>query len=121
MAKKILIIEDDEFLRNLIIRKLAEEGFDVVKADDGEEGLEKARTENPDLILLDLVLPKIDGFKVLNEIKKDPATAPIPVIIISNLDQKEDIKKTSKLIVDYIIKAHHDPIEILERIKKALN
>ena len=82
--------------------------------------MEKSKTEKPDLILLDLILPGIDGSEVLVKIKKDPATAPIPVIIITNLDQKENNKKTSDLAVDYLIKAQLDPVEITERIKKVL-
>ena len=120
MTKKILIIEDDEFLRNLMVRRLVKEGFEVVEASNGKTGLEKSKTENPDLILLDLILPGIDGSEVLVKIKKDPATAPIPVIIITNLDQKENNKKTSDLAVDYLIKAQLDPVDITERIKKVL-
>jgi len=120
MSKKILIIEDDEFLRALIVRKLIKEGFDAIEADDGEEGIIKAKTEKLDLILLDLVLPKMDGFDVLERIKKDPISGNVPVIILTNLDQKENVKKTDGLVVDYLIKANLDPVEITERIKKAL-
>ncbi|OGZ63971.1 MAG: hypothetical protein A2998_01290 [Candidatus Staskawiczbacteria bacterium RIFCSPLOWO2_01_FULL_37_25b] len=121
MAKKILIIEDDEFLRNLMVRRLEKEGFETAEASNGKTGLEKSKTEKPDLILLDLILPGIDGSEVLVEIKKNPATASIPVIIITNLDQKENNKETRDLAVDYLIKAQLDPIEITERIKKVLN
>ena len=121
MAKKILIIEDDEFLRNLMVRRLGKEGFETAEASNGKTGLEKSKTEKPDLILLDLILPGIDGYEVLVEIKKNPATASIPVIIITNLDQKENNKETRDLAVDYLIKAQLDPIEITERIKKVLN
>ena len=120
MSKKILIIEDDEFLRALIVRKLIKEGFEAIEADDGEEGIIKAKTEKLDLILLDLVLPKMDGFDVLERIKKDPISAKVPVIILTNLDQKDNVKKTNGLVVDYLIKANLDPVEITERIKKAL-
>jgi len=121
MSKKILIIEDDEFLRALIVRKLIKEGFDAIEADDGEEGIIKAKTEKLDLILLDLVLPKMDGFDVLERIKKDPISGNVPVIILTNLDQKENVKKTDGLVVDYLIKANLDPVEITERIKKVLS
>ena len=121
MTKKILIIEDDEFLRNLMVRRLEKEGFETAEASNGKTGLEKSKTEKPDLILLDLILPGIDGSEVLVEIKKNPATASIPVIIITNLDQKENNKETRDLAVDYLIKAQLDPIEITERIKKVLN
>ena len=119
--KKILIIEDDKFLRTLIVRKLIEEGFETAEADDGEEGLKKVRTEKPDLILLDLILPGMDGFEVLAEIKKDPITTLVPIIILSNLGQKEDVEKASEFgVADYLIKAHFDPIEIIEKVKKIL-
>ncbi len=119
--EKILIVEDDKFLRDLITRKLQREGFNVVEAVDGEHGLKKIKEEKPDLILLDLILPGIDGFTVLAETKKDPGLALIPVIILSNLGQRDDIEKGLKLgAVDYLIKAHFTPGEIIEKVKKVL-
>ena len=121
MANTIFIIEDDKFLRELIVRKLNEEGFDVSEAIDGEEGIKEIKEKKPDLILLDLILPGIDGFEVLSQIKSDSELSSIPVIIISNLGQKEDIEKGMKLgAVDYLIKAHFDPNEIVEKIKTTL-
>lgn len=121
MAKKILIVEDDKFLRELISQKLVKEGYDISEAIDGEEGIKKVKEEKPDLVLLDLILPGADGFEVLSRIKADPALAPIPVIILSNLGQKDDIEKGLKLgAVDYLIKAHFTPAEIIEKIKIVL-
>jgi DNA-binding response OmpR family regulator len=121
MSKKILIIEDDKFLRELISRKISDEGFDVAEAVDGEEGVKKVKTEKPDLILLDLILPGIDGFEVLSRTKEDLNSASIPVIILSNLGQKEEVEKGLKLgAVDYLIKAHFTPGEIVEKIKAIL-
>ncbi len=121
MSKKILIIEDDKFLRELISRKVSDEGFDVAEAVDGEEGVKKVKTEKPDLILLDLILPGIDGFEVLSRTKEDLNSASIPVIILSNLGQKEEVEKGLKLgAVDYLIKAHFTPGEIVEKIKAIL-
>jgi len=121
MAKTILIIEDDKFLRELIIQKLLKENFEVSEAIDGEEGIKKIKEEKPDLILLDLILPGIDGFEVLSRMKEDPALASIPVIILSNLGQKEDVERGLKLgAVDYLIKAHFTPGEIIEKIKTNL-
>ncbi|KPJ57575.1 hypothetical protein AMJ49_00435 [Parcubacteria bacterium DG_74_2] len=121
MAKKILIVEDDKFLRELIARKLKESDFDVLEAIDGEEGLRKTKEEKPELILLDLILPGIDGFEVLSRIKEDPNTKSIPVIILSNLGQREDVEKGLKIgAVDYLIKAHFTPSEITEKVKNAL-
>jgi DNA-binding response OmpR family regulator len=121
MAKTILIVEDDKFLRELISKKLIQEGYDIIETIDGEEGLKKIKTEQPDLVLLDLILPGIDGFEVLSQMKEDPKTSAIPVIILSNLGQKEDVEKGLKLgAVDYLIKAHFTPGEIVEKIKAAL-
>jgi DNA-binding response OmpR family regulator len=121
MPQKILIIEDDKFLRELMARKLKEEGFAIDEAVDGEEGLRKSKEGKPNLILLDLILPGIDGFEVLTKIKQDPETKSIPVIILSNLGQKEDIEKGIKLgAVDYLVKAHFTPGEIIEKIRNAL-
>ena len=120
-GKKILIVEDDSFLRKLVVRKLTSEGYDVSEAFDGEQGIKKAQTENPDLILLDLILPGIDGFEVLARIKDNEDTSSMPVIILSNLGQKEDIEKGFNLgAVDYLIKAHFTPNEIIEKINALL-
>lgn len=121
MAKKILVIEDDKFLRELIVRKLSDDGFTTSEAIDGEEGIKKIREEKPDLILLDLILPSIDGFEVLSQIKEDESLKSIPVIILSNLGQKEEVEKGLKMgAVDYLIKAHFTPGEIIEKIKNIL-
>jgi DNA-binding response OmpR family regulator len=119
--KKILVIEDDKFLRELIVQKLAREGYEVVEAIDGEEGVKKSSREFPDLILLDLILPGIDGFEVLSRIKRDERLRGVPVIILSNLGQKEDIEKGLNLgAVDYLIKAHFTPGEIIGKIRAIL-
>ena len=121
MAKTILVIEDDKFLRELITRKLLDEAYEVSEAIDGEEGIKKIKEGKPDLILLDLILPGIDGFEVLSKMKEDPALASIPVIILSNLGQKDDVEKGLKMgAVDYLIKAHFTPGEIIEKIKVVL-
>jgi DNA-binding response OmpR family regulator len=121
MPKKILVIEDDKFLRKLLLDRLAEEGYFVDGAIDGEEGLKKAKGEKFDLILLDLILPGIDGFEVLSSLKSDKSFEKIPVLILSNLGQKEEIEKGLKLgAIDYIIKAHFTLEEIVEKIKKVL-
>ena len=118
---KILIVEDDKFLRELIARKLTAENYQTIEAIDGEEGLKKIKEEKPDLVLLDLILPGIDGFEVLSRIKEDPSLASIPVIILSNLGQREDVERGMKLgAVDYLVKAHFTPNEIIEKVKAAL-
>ena len=95
MAEKVLIaiVEDDKFLRELITRKLVQEGYKISNAVDGEEGIEKIKKENPKLILLDLILPGIDGFKVLSQLKGNAKLSKIPVIILSNLDRERTWKK----------------------------
>lgn len=119
--KKILLVEDDIFLGELMSKKLIEEGFEVIKAIDGEEGLIKANEERPDLILLDLILPGIDGFKVLEQLKEEAKTSSIPVIILSNLGQREDVEKGFDLgAEDYLIKAHFTPDEIVKRVREPL-
>ncbi len=119
--KKILIIEDDRFLRELIARKLVSEKFDILEAVDGEKGLKTLKEKKPDLVLLDLILPGIDGFEVLTQMKNDPALSSIPVIILSNLGQREDVERGLKLgAVDYLVKAHFTPNEIIGKIKQSL-
>ena len=121
MAKKILIVEDDKFLRELIVRKLSNEGYDVVEAVDGEQGVMKIKETKPDLVLLDLILPGIDGFEVLAQKKEDPFAASIPVIVLSNLGQKEDVDKGLSLgATDYLIKAHFTPGEIIEKVRNII-
>jgi len=119
MKKKILIIEDDEFLRMLIAKKFIGEEFEVVRAIDGRDGLEKIEKEKPDLVLLDLVLPGMDGFEVLEKIKNGPMGASTPVIVLSNLGQQKDIDKAKELgAIDYLIKSNFDSIEIVEKVRK---
>lgn len=121
MPITVLVVEDDKFLRELISQKLVKEGFEVESAIDGEEGMKKVKELKPNIVLLDLILPGIDGFEVLSRIKGDLALALTPVIILSNLGQKEDVEKGLKLgAVDYLIKAHFTPGEIIEKIKSVL-
>ena len=121
MPKTILIIEDDKFLRELIAQKLIKEDYEVSEAVDGEEGIKKIKEGKPDLVLLDLILPGIDGFEVLSRMKEESDLSSTPVIILSNLGQKEDVERGLTLgAVDYLIKAHFTPGEIIEKIKKAL-
>lgn len=118
---KVLVVEDDKFLRELIVSKLAKEGYDVSVAVDGEEGVQKIKEEKPDLILLDLILPGIDGFEVLSQTKSDPTVSAIPIIILSNLGQREDVERGLALGAnDYLIKAHFTPSEIVAKLKGLL-
>ncbi|HOK35208.1 MAG TPA: response regulator [Candidatus Pacearchaeota archaeon] len=119
---KILIVEDDKFLRELLQAKLIkEEDFSVSVAEDGEQGLKKVQEEGPDLVLLDLILPGMDGFEVLKKIKENPAIADTKVIVLSNLGQKEDVERAMKLgATDYMVKAHFTLDEIIEKARKVL-
>lgn len=117
----LLIVEDDKFLADLLVRHFAKEGFDIELAFDGEKGLEKVRERRPDLILLDLLLPGIDGYEVLRRLKADSTFADIPVIILSNLGQKDEIERALLLgAEDFLVKARFDLDEITEKIKKFL-
>jgi len=119
--RTILIVEDDGFLVQMYAAKLEMEGFKVVAAIDGEKALRQVKKEVPDLILLDLLLPKKDGFQVLEELKKDSAVKNVPVVVLSNLGQKEDIDRCLSLgAKDYLIKAHFVPSEVVEKIKTLL-
>lgn len=116
---KILIIEDDKFLKSLCVKKLQKAGFVVFTASDGEEGLEKIKKERPALILLDVVLPGIDGFEVLKCLKQDSATASIPVILLTNLGQEDNIEKGLALGADdYLVKARFTPGQIVKKVKQ---
>lgn len=118
---KILIVEDDTFLAGIYANKFEREGFEVVLATDGEAGLKNAKKDAPNVVLLDILLPKLDGFEVLEKLKGDTGTRNIPVIMLTNLGQKEDVDKGLKLgAVDYLIKAHFMPQETVEKVKKVL-
>lgn len=119
--KSILLVEDDEFLAELYATKLNLEGFEVALAVDGEKGLKLAKEVAPDLILLDIILPKMDGFEVLKGIKADPKIKNIPVILLTNLSQKDEVQKGLDLgAVDYLIKAHFMPSEVVKKIKQTI-
>jgi len=120
--KKILLVEDDKFLSEMYTTKLTDSGFEVEVSSDGQDALTKVKEQKPDLILLDVVLPKMDGFEFLQLLKKDDSTKDILVIILTNLGQKEEVEKGLKLGAnDYIIKAHFTPTEVVAKVKKLLN
>lgn len=119
--QKVLLIEDDEFMTELIAMRFKKDGMALDHAENAEVGLAKIKTEKPALILLDIVLPGMDGFEFLKKIKADKETASIPVIIISNLGQKVEIEQGMKLgAKDYIIKATHDLSDIIQKINQTL-
>ena len=121
MKKTILLIEDDAFLANMYAAKLKMEGFQIITAEDGEKGLSLAVGGAAELILLDIMLPKMDGFEILTKLKKDSKTKAIPVILLTNLGEREDVDKGLALGADdYLIKAHFMPSEVVSKIKKLL-
>lgn len=120
-SARILIIEDDQFLRDLMERKLIKEGFVVETAIEGESGLQKIKSWRPDLVLLDIILPGLDGFSILEKVKADASVASIPVILLTNLGQRDDVEKGLKLgAVGYLVKAHFTPGDIVEKVKSVL-
>lgn len=121
MAKKILLIEDDPFLVDIYSTKLKESGLSVEVATDGQIGLRKLKEKKFDLLVLDIVLPHVDGWQILREIEKDKKLKDLIVFVFSNLGQREEIEKGLKMgVVKYFIKAHFTPNEIVDEIKKAL-
>lgn len=115
---RLLIIEDDKFLRDLELAKLTKEGFIVSAAQDGEQGLAMAMAEKPQIVLLDILLPGIDGFEVLTRLRADPTFAQTKIIMLSNFGQREDIERAEKLgAVKFLIKANYTLDEIVEEVK----
>lgn len=120
--KKILLVEDDTFLSGMYVSKLDMEGFEVILASDGRQGFKMIEEEEPDLILLDVILPQMDGFEILKEMKKKKKLKNIPVILLTNLGQKKDVERGFSFgVKDYLIKAHFMPSEVVDKIKKALS
>ncbi|HHE76820.1 MAG TPA: response regulator [Candidatus Parcubacteria bacterium] len=120
--KKILLVEDDPFLIEIYTSKLKEAGFSVSVVTSGELVLEKVEEEKPDLVLLDVVLPNMDGWEILQAIKTNPKVKETRVVILSNLGEKEDVEKGIKLgAVKYLIKSHYTPSEVVEEIKNLFN
>ena len=121
MPKKILLVEDEEIMIDLLQRKLTKEGYEVSVARDGEEGLKLMREVKPALILLDIVMPKMGGFEVMEEMAKEPELKKIPVIVISNSGQPVELDRAQKLgAKDWLIKTEFDPQEVIEKVKKQL-
>ena len=124
MAKrkvKILVVEDEEFILDLYVTKLEQSGYDVIKASNGEEGLSLAQLEKPILILMDILMPKVDGYAMLKKLKETAATKNIPAIIFSNLSQKSEIEKGLELgAKDFIIKTSITPAQLEEKVQEFL-
>ncbi|MDP3974784.1 MAG: response regulator [Candidatus Jorgensenbacteria bacterium] len=120
-GKRILLVEDEPLLGNLLKQRLEKEGFEIVLARDGEEALARLRETKPDLILLDIILPKISGFELLETLQADPQFERAPVIIISNLGQESDVARGTSLgAIQYFVKAKVSIEELVEHVKTFL-
>jgi DNA-binding response OmpR family regulator len=121
MARTILFIEDESALQKTFGEILNQEGYQVISALDGEIGLRLAKDKKPDLILLDLILPKVNGFEVLKKLKTEEETKDIPVIVLTNLEGIDDVDKALEMgATTYLVKANYTLEEVVEKIKKAL-
>jgi len=121
-GKKVLVIEDDVFLAQLLTNRIAKVGAVVLRAVDGEEGIKMIKESRPDLVLLDLILPKKSGFELLEDMRSDPSTQGIPVIIVSNLGQESDVVRGKELgAVEYFVKAKTSIDGLVERVKAILS
>ena len=122
--KKIIVAEDDIAMAEIVSHKLNSSGFNVRHAEDGLKAVEMFNAEPPDLMLLDLMMPEMDGFQVLEKIRSNPdkKLAATPIIVLSNLWSNEDILKAQALKVDgYLVKAYFTPDEILAKVKEVFN
>lgn len=119
--KKIVIIEDDSFILKALEVKFKNKNFDILVANDGEAGLKMVRREAPDLVLLDLILPKLHGFKILEILKKDKKVKDIPIIVLTNLGQREEEEKGRELgAIDYFVKANTSLTSLVQRAEEVL-
>lgn len=115
--KKVLLIEDEEIITELLEKKLISEGYEVSTAKDGESGLKLMKTVKPDLVLLDVILPLMDGFEVMEKMQENPELKRIPVVIVSNSGQPVEIGRAKELgAKDWLIKTDFDPQELIEKV-----
>jgi two-component system alkaline phosphatase synthesis response regulator PhoP len=117
---KILVAEDSTTVRGLVSARLSADGYDVVEAEDGEEAVALARSQAPDLIVLDKMMPKLDGFEVVRRLREDPATAGIPIIMLTDRAGEEDVLQGLDLGVEDYMPKPFSPLELSARIKRAL-
>ena len=118
---KILVVEDDPLMSRMYQKIFTFEGYEVEMASDGQEGLDKAREVKPTLMLLDVMMPKLNGLQVLEKLKSDPETKAIPVIMLTNLAGEQDAESAlTKGAIKYIIKSEHDPKEVADMVKEIL-
>lgn len=117
---RVLVVEDDRFLQKILLMKFEAEGFDVRGASDGEEGLKQLLADPPDLLVLDLILPKMNGFEVLTEMKTNGKVKNVPVVVLSNLGQDEDVRRVMELgALEFLVKSNHSIMEVIAKVKEA--
>jgi DNA-binding response OmpR family regulator len=120
--KKVLLVEDDPFIRDIYQVKFSQEGFEVSMAENGAEALKKMKQSVPDIILLDIIMPYMDGMETLKNIKDNEEWKKIPVIMLTNISEKEKITKSEDYgINEYLIKSHFTPSEVVQKVKTLLN
>ncbi|MFA5124972.1 MAG: response regulator [Patescibacteria group bacterium] len=118
---KVLLVEDDAMIVDMYKLRLEEEGYEVIITDRGSQAIELAKKDDPDIILLDIILPEVDGFSVLSSLKSEVATKKIPTIIMTNLGQESDQERGQQLgAEEYFVKAQHTPADVINVIKKYL-
>jgi CheY-like chemotaxis protein len=118
---KVLIVEDDPLMSRMYQKIFTFEGYEVEMAGNGEEGLDKVRTVKPTIVMLDIMMPKMNGLQVLDKIKADPETKSIPVVMLTNLAGLQDAETAlSKGAVKYIVKSEHEPKEIVRMVKEII-
>lgn len=121
MNHRILYVEDEPFIAKTLSKVLSDQGYELVVENDGEAGLERALRERFDIILLDILLPKMDGFEVLRRLKESPDTKQVPVIVLSNLSSEQDKEKAHELGAhDFFVKVIMNPISIADHVKKLI-
>ena len=119
---KVLIIEDDPLMLRMYQKIFSFDGYDVETASDGEKGLEKVRSTKPTIVLLDVMMPKMNGLEVLEKIKKDPDIKAIPVVMLTNLAGQQDVDKALSMgAVKYIIKSEYEPKQVSEMVKEIIS
>ena len=117
---KVLIIEDDAFLQKILVTKFTKEGFDVVNTGDGAEAIPMMKAESPAFVLLDLILPNMNGFEVLAEMMTDDVLKKIPVFVLSNLGQEEDMTRAKDMgAIDFLVKTDMSINEVVQKVKEA--
>ena len=122
MAKKILVAEDEEALRKALSEVLKQNKYEVIGVMNGEAAMDKIKKEKPDLVLLDLILPKKDGFEVLEEMKADEKLNDIPVVVLTNLETNRDIQRVLDAgATTYLVKANYEIDDVLDKLKNILH